>query len=76
MGGHGAWVVAVNNPERAVCVAPAASWIRKEEYAAANAFFDLDIQNSFVDPGILFCFRFFNFSQFIRFKINSGERDE
>ena len=25
-------------------------WIRKEEYGSANAFFDLDISNSFVDP--------------------------
>ena len=51
MGGHGAWMAATNAPDRSLCMAPAAGWIRKEEYAAGNAFFNLDIQNSFVDIG-------------------------
>jgi uncharacterized protein (DUF1786 family) len=50
MGGHGAWQLAVNNPDMAVCTASAASWIRKEDYGRANAFFGLDVQNTIMDP--------------------------
>ena len=49
-GGHGAWVISVNNPDLFSCVLSAAAWIRKEEYSGGNAFFDLDISNSYVDP--------------------------
>ena len=48
MGGHGAWILAVNSPDLGICLSPSASWIRKEEYAKANAFFELDIQNSYI----------------------------
>jgi hypothetical protein len=53
MGGHGAWQVAVNSPDLSVCVSPSAGWIRKEEYNVANSFFELDMQNTFVNSGIL-----------------------
>lgn len=52
MGGHGAWMLAVNAPNFASCVTAAASWIKKEEYGVANAFFDLDISASFIEPGL------------------------
>ena len=41
----------MNSPDRAVCVSAAASWIKKEEYSTANAFFEMDVANSYVDPG-------------------------
>ncbi len=50
MGGHGAWIMAVNNPDLSVCVASLSSWIKKEEYSIANNFFVFDVQNSYVDP--------------------------
>ena len=50
MGGHGAWIMAVNNPDLSVCVASLSSWIKKEEYSVANNFFVFDVQNSYVDP--------------------------
>jgi hypothetical protein len=53
MGGHGAWILAINNPNLASCIAPAAGWIRKEQYGSANAFFVFDIQDSFIDPSKL-----------------------
>ncbi len=46
MGGHGAWVAAVSNPDDYVCVVPVSSWIGKEDYHVANAFFSLDPQVS------------------------------
>jgi len=52
MGGHGAWVVAVNNPDMAVCLSPSAGWIKKEEYGTSNSFFALDLSNSFIDPSL------------------------
>lgn len=51
MGGHGAWVAAVNHPDKYSCVAVAAGWIRKEEYGSANSFFVLDIDGSYIQPG-------------------------
>jgi hypothetical protein len=54
MGAHGAWMAAVNAPDLSVCVSPAAGWIRKEEYSTGNAFFELDIQNTYTPPGIVF----------------------
>lgn len=52
MGGHGAWMVAVNNPDMAICLSPSAGWIKKEEYGTANLFFALDVSNSFIDPSL------------------------
>ena len=49
MGGHGAWLAAVNAPDRFNCLSPAAGWIRKEEYHTSNSFFAVDVSNSFVD---------------------------
>eukprot|EP01034_Spumella_vulgaris_P025248 gene25248-31681_t len=49
MGGHGAWVAAVNSPELYTCLLPGSGWVRKEEYNTANAFFALDASNSLVD---------------------------
>jgi hypothetical protein len=56
MGGHGAWMLALANPQLALCTASAASWVRKEDYGKANAFFDLDIQNPLVDPQLISIF--------------------
>jgi hypothetical protein len=52
MGGHGAWVVAVNNPDMVMCLSPSAGWIKKEEYGTSNSFFALDLSNSFIDPSL------------------------
>lgn len=52
MGGHGAWIMGVNNPNSAICLSSAAGWIRKEEYATSNSFFSLDISNSYIDLGL------------------------
>jgi hypothetical protein len=52
MGGHGAWVMGVNNPNSAICLSAAAGWIRKEEYATSNSFFSLDVSNSYIDLGL------------------------
>jgi S-formylglutathione hydrolase FrmB len=51
MGGHGVWVTAASNPDFFSCLSAGSSWIKKEEYGQANAFFGLDVQNSFVDSG-------------------------
>ena len=32
MGGHGAWMNAVNHPDTFSCIAPAAGWIRWEAH--------------------------------------------
>ena len=53
MGGHGAWTVGTHHPSSFSCVAALASWINKEEYGQANAFFALDVQN----PGTSVCMR-------------------
>lgn len=53
MGGHGAWISGINHPDSYACLSAAAGWIRKEEYGNANAFFEFDIQNSFISPGFI-----------------------
>eukprot|EP01038_Epipyxis_sp_PR26KG_P004199 gene4199-5972_t len=50
MGGHGVWVAGGNDPDAFNCILPTAGWIKKEEYNNANAFFSLDVSNSFIDP--------------------------
>ena len=50
MGAHGAWMAALNSPDLFSCLAPLSGWINKEEYSNSNAFFELDIGNSYVDP--------------------------
>lgn len=50
MGGHGAWIAAVNIPDTFICAAPTSGWVKKEEYSNGNAFFDLDIASSFAEP--------------------------
>lgn len=52
MGGHGAWVTAINAPDRFICVLPASGWIKKEEYGNSNLFFNLDVSTSFASPSI------------------------
>lgn len=52
MGGHGAWVLATNSPDRFLCALPTAGWIRKEEYGNSNLFFSLDSSSSFTDPAL------------------------
>ena len=52
MGGHGAWVLGLNSPDRFVCAAVSASWIKKEEYGQSNAFFLLDVSNSYISPAL------------------------
>eukprot|EP00605_Chrysophyceae_sp_TOSAG23-4_P000665 GSChrysophyteH1.ASY1.ANO1.747.1 assembled CDS len=53
MGGHGAWMLAVNDPDSTVCVLPTASWTAKEHYDVGNAFFHLDVQNSYTSPDLV-----------------------
>ncbi len=48
LGGHGAWMLSVSAPEAFKCVAAVSSWIRKEEYANGNDFFNLDASKPFV----------------------------
>ena len=50
MGAHGAWLLAANDPEACVCLSATAGWITKEHYASSNAFFKLDVQNSYTQP--------------------------
>jgi hypothetical protein len=50
MGGHGAWVVAENQPDAFVCSFPFSGWIKKEEYSNSNAFYELDIASSSTSP--------------------------
>ena len=52
MGGHGALMTSVLNPDHSVCGSITAGWIRKEEYGHSNDFFNLDVQNSFIDPDL------------------------
>ena len=52
MGGHGTWIAAVNTPDKFSCLASTGSWIRKEDYGTSNAFFHLDISNTYVDPEV------------------------
>jgi hypothetical protein len=52
MGGHGAWVTAMNDPTAFQCILPTSGWIKKEEYGNSNLFFHLDVSNSFVDPAL------------------------
>jgi len=53
MGAHGAMIAAANRPDAIVCLSAAAGWIKKEEYATANAFFQLDVQNSYIDAELV-----------------------
>lgn len=39
----------VNNPDLSVCLSVTSGWVRKEEYGSSNAFFHLDVSNSYVD---------------------------
>jgi len=50
MGGHGAWHIASHVPDRALAVASAAGWIKKEHYGDSNRFFVHDVGGSYVDP--------------------------
>jgi len=52
MGAHGAWLLAANDPDASVCLSASAGWLAKEQYATSNAFFHLDVQNSFTQPGL------------------------
>ena len=52
MGGHGAWVTGASQPDLFSCLSVGSSWINKEEYGQANAFFELDVQISYVDSGM------------------------
>ena len=52
MGAHGAWLLAINDPDANVCVSSTAGWLSKEHYSTSNAFFHLDVQNSFTQPGL------------------------
>ena len=52
MGGHGAWIVAVNQPDMAICLSPSAGWVKKEEYGTSNSFFALDVSNTYIDPSL------------------------
>ena len=53
MGGHGAWITAMNSPNRFTCAIPGAGWIKKEEYSNSNEFFTMiDISSSFTDPDL------------------------
>ena len=52
MGGHGAWMSGVNSPDQYACVVSASSWLSKEKYHSSNAFFELDVQGSYVEPAL------------------------
>ena len=52
MGGHGSWISAMNQPNNIVCLLPIAGWIKKEEYSNSNAFFQLDQDSSYIEPGL------------------------
>lgn len=52
IGGHGAWMNAVNFPDFSGCISATAGWIRKEEYGGSNQFFELYISNSYVEPDL------------------------
>ena len=50
MGGHGALMLAANEPSRFACLSSTALWIAKESYSVANAFFQGDVQLAFTAP--------------------------
>ena len=53
MGGHGAWVVALQAASRVLGVASVSGWAKKETYGDANFLFDQsvsDISSSYVEP--------------------------
>jgi hypothetical protein len=52
MGGHGAWVTAVNAPNHFACAVPTAGWIKKSEYSNSNDFFRLDGASSHTPPNL------------------------
>lgn len=47
MGGHGAWVTALNMPSNFLCAAPTAGWIHKTAYGNSNDFLTLDVATTF-----------------------------
>ena len=53
MGGHGAWVLATSNPDRALGVVVGAGWTSKEAYGSANALFDHDISSTYTEPALM-----------------------
>ena len=52
MGGHGAWILATHQPDRAVAVASVAGWIRKEYYGDSNNLFDHDLGVAHADAAL------------------------
>lgn len=52
MGGHGAWITALNSPTQFKCVLPTSGWIKKEEYSNSNSFFSFDVSSSYTDPDL------------------------
>ena len=49
MGGHGAWILAYNYPDKALAVIPQAGWTLKETYGDSNTLFLHDLQSSSID---------------------------
>lgn len=52
MGGHGAWLLAIAEPGKALCVVSSASWLRKDQYSDSNKVFMHDVATSGVDPAL------------------------
>ena len=55
MGGHGAWMAAVQGASRALGVASVSGWTKKETYGDSNFLFDQsvnDVSASFVEPAL------------------------
>lgn len=50
MGGHGAWLFSVTQPQHLMAMLPAAGWLSKEEYGEENAFFKHDIGKTYIEP--------------------------
>ena len=52
MGGHGAWLLAQQHPDRALGLLANAGWIKKEYYSVANKFMDHDVAVTHTDQAI------------------------
>jgi pimeloyl-ACP methyl ester carboxylesterase len=53
MGGHGAWVLATTDPDRALGVVVGAGWTSKETYGSSNTLFDHDISSTYTEPALM-----------------------
>lgn len=67
-GGHGALIMGVNIPDKALAVVPISGWIKREKYGDANIIFDLDTSMSYLDPALKWVILHYNLI-FILFRL-------